>query len=125
MHDYRDRAQAAVQNVTLDPATDPTFTGVAGTAEVYQKATIPVAGGTDLRCVRAAWAGETTPETTVEQVVSISLLDGSGRLVADSRPQGGSFSPNYANLLVRKPTAATGRLSCRRRPPSRSPGPSG
>ena len=39
----------------------------------------------------------------VTPVVRVSIFDPSGTYVANSRPQGGSVSANYANLDIRKP----------------------
>ena len=72
-----------------------------GAAWVYKKVTFTVPASTARTAVQMAWAGGAS------KVVRLSMFDPSGTYVANSRPQGGSTSANYANVDVRQPTAGT------------------
>lgn len=106
MHDYVS-GTSTTQDVALDAAKDPTFPGVDGTAQAYRKATFTVHPGADVLAVNAAWPGSSLPAAGFGGDVAVSLFDPAGRLAADSWPQGEGVSGNYANPVVRKPSAGT------------------
>jgi hypothetical protein len=100
------------QTVTLNSAgdaADTPFTYVTGAAWVAHKVTFTVPAGADRLALRGAWQGaaKTVGGGTVTPVVRFTILDPSGTYVANSRPQGGPTSANYANLDIRRPVAGT------------------
>lgn len=98
------------KKVTLNTSTDPTFPySTTGAPWAYQKATFTVPAGTDRLAGNMIWQGaaRTVGTASVTPVVRLTLLDPSGAYVANSRPQGGAVSANYANLDVRAPAAGT------------------
>ncbi len=88
------------QNVAFDSTTLPTFTYYNGQTWAYKKVTFSVPAGTQRLFERMAFQA-----TGPNDIVRLTLLDPSGRFVANSRPQGGTATANYANVDVRKPAA--------------------
>jgi len=86
------------QNVAFDSTTLPTFTYYNGQTWAYKKVTFTVPAGTQRLLERMAFQA-----TGPNDIVRLTLLDPSGRFVANSRPQGGTATANYANVDVRKP----------------------
>lgn len=108
----RDFADSAVQTLdaALDAASSQTFPyPTNGAPWVYEKVPFTVPAGTDRTALQMIWAGapKKVGASRVTPVVRVTLIDPSGSYVANSRPQGGSVSANYANLDVRKPAAGT------------------
>ena len=75
----------ATLNLTLDPATDPTFLNVAGNMRAYITKTFKVPGG--MEHLDAAIAFQTVVGSANPPLVFFGLLDPSGRQVAYSIPQ--------------------------------------
>jgi len=90
------------QSVPFDSTTLPTFTYYNGATWVYKKVTFTVPSGGLRLLARMAFQA-----TGPNDIVRLTLLDPSGRFVANSRPQGGSAPANYANVDVRNPIAGT------------------
>ena len=108
----RDFVTSAVstQTTSIDAASSQTFPyPVTGAPWVYKKITFRVPADTDRLAAAMIWQGaaKQVGTTTVTPVVRISLFQPDGTYVANSRPQGGPVSANYANLDVRKPVAGT------------------
>ena len=105
------RAFAADEQTTkIDASSPQTFPyPVTGAPWVYKKVSFAVPAGTDRLAAAAIWQGAARQvgTTTVTPVVRVSLFAPDGTYVANSRPQGGAVSANYANLDVRKPVAGT------------------
>ena len=102
-------SQASV-NTSIDASSTQTFPyPTTGAPWVYKKFTFPVPAGTDRFAAAMTWQGaaKIVNNARVTPVVRVSLFDPSGAYVANSRPQGGAVSANYANLDVRQPTAGT------------------
>jgi hypothetical protein len=100
----------ASKTVALNATTDPTFPyATSGAPWVYKKVTFTVPAGMDRLSAQMIWQGaaRTVAGFSVTPVVRLTVLDPTGTYVADSRPQGGSVSANYANLDVRQPKAGT------------------
>lgn len=98
------------QTTTLNNTTDPTFPyATTGAPWAYKKITFKVPAGTDRLAAALIWKGtaKKVGTATVTPVVRLTVLDPSGTYVANSRPQGGPVSANYANLDVRRPVAGT------------------
>lgn len=97
------------QTVPFDAAKLPTFTYYNGAqwAQKTVKFTVPPA--TDRLLTRMAWQGspKTVNGSPVTPVVRLTLLAPDGTFVANSRPQGGAATANYANVDVRHPAAGT------------------
>ena len=94
-------------STSLDSSSSQTFPyPTSGAPWVYRKLTFAVPAGTDRFAAAMTWAGTATPGVA-PKVVRVTLLDPSGTYVANSRPQGGAVSANYANLDVRAPQAGT------------------
>lgn len=94
----------------LDASTNPTFPyPTTGAAWAYKQTTFTVPAGTDRLAVQMYWQGASKQvgTATVTPVVRLSVFDPSGAFIANSRPQGGSVSANYANLDLRRPAAGT------------------
>ncbi len=107
--DYSDVAQSTT-TTALDSTADPTFPyPTNGAPWAYKKVTFNVPAGTDRYAAQMVWQGaaKIIGTTRVTPVVRLTLLDPSGAFVANSRPQGGAVSANYANVDVRKPAAGT------------------
>ena len=108
----RDVADSAVATRTdfIDANSSQTFPyPVGGAPWVYKKVTFSVPSGTDRLAAQMIWQGaaKQVGASTVTPVVRVSLFQPDGTYVANSRPQGGPVSANYANLDVRKPVAGT------------------
>jgi hypothetical protein len=106
----RDFQTTAVQQISasIDAASGPTFPyPTNGVPWAYRKVTFTVPSGTDRTALQMTWAGAPKQVGGVQPVVRVSLFDPSGTYVANSRPQGGNNSANYANLDVRTPVAGT------------------
>jgi hypothetical protein len=88
------------QTVPFDATTLPTFTYYNGQTWAVKKVGFSVPGGADRLFARMAWQGDPA-------VVRLSLLAPDGTFVANSRPQGGAATANYANVDVRSPKAGT------------------
>ncbi|SHF99962.1 Subtilase family protein [Jatrophihabitans endophyticus] len=104
---YRTDSVATI-NTSIDASSPQTFPyPTNGTSWVYKKVPFTVPSGEDRLAAKMIWQGapKQVGSATVTPVVRISLFDPSGTYVANSRPQGGAVSANYANLDVRRPTA--------------------
>ena len=88
------------QTVPFDATTLPTFTYYNGATWAVKKVSFDVPGGADRLFARMAWQGNPA-------VVRLTLLAPDGTFVANSRPQGGAATANYANVDVRSPKAGT------------------
>jgi hypothetical protein len=88
------------QTVPFDAKTLPTFTYYNGQTWAVKKVAFNVPGGADRLFARMAWQGNPA-------VVRLTLLAPDGTFVANSRPQGGAATANYANVDVRSPKAGT------------------
>ena len=100
------------QTIQLNSAGSPVdtpFTYVTGAPWIAHKVTFQVPAGADRLALQGAWQGaaKTVGKAVVTPVIRFTLLDPSGTYVANSRPQGGGSSANYANLDVRRPVAGT------------------
>lgn len=98
------------QTTTINNTTDPTFPySTTGAPWAYKKITFQVPAGADRLVAAMIWQGakKKVGSATVTPVVRLTVLDPSGTYVANSRPQGGAVSANYANLDVRRPVAGT------------------
>ncbi len=103
-------ASTSTVNTTIDASSTQTFPyPTTGAPWVYKKFTFRVPAGTDRYATAMTWQGaaKNVNGAAVTPVVRVSLFDPSGAFVANSRPQGGAVSANYANLDVRAPTAGT------------------
>ncbi|HEV7203240.1 MAG TPA: S8 family serine peptidase [Jatrophihabitans sp.] len=97
-------------NTALDSTSTQTFPyPTTGAPWVYKKVTFSVPAGTQRYAAQMIWQGarKQVGSSTVTPVVRISVFDPSGAYVANSRPQGGAVSANYANFDVRDPAAGT------------------
>jgi hypothetical protein len=88
------------QTVQFDATTLPTFTYYNGQTWAVKKVPFDVPDGADRLFARMAWQGNPA-------VVRLTLLAPDGTFVANSRPQGGAATANYANVDVRSPKAGT------------------
>lgn len=88
------------QTIPFDATTLPTFSYYNGQTWAAKKATFTVPAGADRLFARMAWQGNPA-------VVRLTLLAPDGTFVANSRPQGGAATANYANVDVRSPKAGT------------------
>jgi hypothetical protein len=96
---------SSTQSVPFDSTTLPTFPyPTTGAPWAFKKVTFHVPTGTDRLLERIAWQGS---RPTGDAVVRVSLFAPDGTYVANSRPQGGAASPNYANVDVRQPASGT------------------
>ncbi|MGX7681788.1 S8 family serine peptidase [Jatrophihabitans sp. DSM 45814] len=91
---------AVNQTVPFDSRTLPTFVYYNGQTWAQKQVTFNVPAATQRLFARMAFQG-----TGPNDIIRLTLLDPSGRLVANSRPQGGTATPNYANVDVRNPVA--------------------
>jgi hypothetical protein len=89
---------SARQTVPFDATTLPTFTYFNGQTWAVKQVNFTVPAGADRLFLRMAWQGN-------PQVVRVTLLAPDGTFVANSRPQGGAATANYANVDVRSPAA--------------------
>jgi hypothetical protein len=98
-----------VQKTAFDSTTLPTFPYFNGPNWAYKKVTFTVPAGAERLFAQMAWQGsaKTVNGASVTPVVRVSLLQPDGTFVANSRPQGGAATPNYANVDVAKPVAGT------------------
>ncbi|HEY7010287.1 MAG TPA: S8 family serine peptidase [Jatrophihabitantaceae bacterium] len=90
------------QSIAFDSTTLPTFTYYNGATWAFKKVTFTVPSGAQRLLAQMAFQA-----TGPNDIVRLTLLDPSGRLVANSRPQGGTAPANYANVDVRNPVAGT------------------
>src|SRR5882757_3329620 len=93
---------SAQQTVPFDSTTLPTFTYYDGNTWAQKKVTFQVSAGAQRLFARMAFQGKGPSD-----IIRLTLLDPSGRFVANSRPQGGPAPANYANVDVRNPVAGT------------------
>jgi hypothetical protein len=93
------------QTVAFDSTTLPTFTYYNGQTWAYKEVHFSVPADTQRVLERMAWQG-TRPGQS-DAVVRLTLLAPDGTFVANSRPQGGAATANYANVDVRNPAAGT------------------
>jgi subtilisin family serine protease len=99
------RITQSAQATAFDSNTLPTFPyPTTGAPWAFKQLHFSVASDAQRLLVRMAWAG-TRP--TDDAVMRLSLLAPDGTYVANSRPQGGALSPNYATVDVRHPAAGT------------------
>jgi hypothetical protein len=91
------------QTVPFPVNTLPTFAyPTNGAPWAFKKVTFQVPSGTDRLLTRTAWQG-----SGPTGIVRVSLIAPDGTYAANSRPQGGTATPNYANIDVRQPAAGT------------------
>jgi hypothetical protein len=86
------------QTVAFDATTLPTFTYYNGQTWAVKQVPFDVPARADRLFARMAWQGDPA-------VVRLTLLAPDGTFVANSRPQGGAATANYANVDVRSPAA--------------------
>ena len=108
----RDYATVATQNQTinLDANSGPAFPSAEdGSPWTYKKVTFAVPAATQRLVAAMYWNSRQNPFGNEGDTpdVRITLLDPTGAYVANSIPQGGPVSSNYANLDVRRPAAGT------------------
>ncbi|MCW2541515.1 MAG: hypothetical protein JWN95_3240 [Frankiales bacterium] len=93
----------------INSTTDPKFPyAIGGVPWAYKKVSFSVPAGTDRLAAAMIWQGRPQKGAggaTVTPVVRLTLLDPTGTYVANSRPQGGPATANFANLDVAHPTA--------------------
>ena len=87
------------QTVPFDSTTLPTFVYYNGQTWAFKEVTFDVPSGTQRLLARMAFQA-----TGPLDIVRMTLLDPSGTFIANSRPQGGTATANYANVDVRNPT---------------------
>jgi hypothetical protein len=91
------------QTVPFDASTLPTFLyATNGAPWAYKTVQFHVPSGTDRLLTRTAWPG-----SGPTGIVRVSLFAPDGTYQANSRPQGGPATANYANVDVRKPAPGT------------------
>jgi hypothetical protein len=97
------------QTTAFDSTKLPTFPYYNGANWAYKKVTFSVPAGAERLLARMAWQGDpkTVNGASVTPVVRLTLLAPDGTFVANSRPQGGAATANYANVDVRQPAAGT------------------
>jgi subtilisin family serine protease len=88
------------QSVPFDSTTLPTFLYYNGATWAYKLVHFTVPAGSQRLLARMAFQG-----VGGSDIVRLTLLDPSGTFVANSRPQGGAATANYANVDVRDPAA--------------------
>jgi hypothetical protein len=94
------------QATSFDAQTLPTFPyPVTGVPWAFKKLHFDVPAGAQRLVARMAWAGTTPGEP--DRIVRLTLLAPDGTFVANSRPQGGAATANYANIDVRHPASGT------------------
>jgi hypothetical protein len=89
---------SARQTVAFNATTLPTFLYFNGATWASKQVTFNVPPGADRLFYRMAWQGNPA-------VVRATLLAPDGTFMANSRPQGGAATANYANVDVRSPVA--------------------
>jgi subtilisin family serine protease len=87
------------QTVPFDSTTLPTFIYYNGETWVHKEVAFTVPAGAQRLFERMAFQG-----TGPLDIIRMTLLDPSGKFIANSRPQGGPATANYANVDVRNPT---------------------
>ncbi|MET9263938.1 S8 family serine peptidase [Amycolatopsis sp. NPDC004079] len=97
------------QTTAFDSTKLPTFPYYNGTNWAYKKVTFSVPNGAQRLLARMAWQGspKSVNGQSVTPVVRLTLLAPDGTFVANSRPQGGAATANYANVDVTRPVAGT------------------
>ncbi|MCQ4079088.1 S8 family serine peptidase [Streptomyces sp. RB6PN25] len=98
----------AQQTVALNSTTDPQFPyATNGAPWVHHDVKFTVPPGADRLSASIAWQGKAQPSgsSTVTPVVRMTLLDPSGRLETNTRPQGAAVSPNFGVVDVPHPVA--------------------
>ncbi|MFE3175811.1 S8 family serine peptidase [Amycolatopsis sp. NPDC059090] len=97
------------QTTAFDSTKLPTFPYFNGTNWAYKKVTFSVPNGAQRLLARMAWQGspKSVNGQSVTPVVRLTLLAPDGTFVANSRPQGGAATANYANVDVTRPVAGT------------------
>lgn len=100
--------------VTLDPATDPTYLNTSGAPRAFVRHTFSVPAGAQHLDVAIAFrtAGE---DPGAPPIVYLHLFDPSGRLAQYSLPQG--FGSGYGHVDVNFPAAGTWTALVATRPP--------
>ncbi|GAA3523944.1 hypothetical protein GCM10022222_02780 [Amycolatopsis ultiminotia] len=95
------------QTTAFDSTKLPTFPYYDGTDWAYRKVTFTVPDGAQRLLARMAWQGspKTVDGQPVTPVVRLTLLAPDGTFVANSRPQGGAATANYANVDLARPAA--------------------
>jgi hypothetical protein len=93
----------SAQATSFNSSTLPTFPyPTSGAPWAFKKLTFHVPSGAQRLLTRMAWAGSSN-----NSVVRVSLFAPDGTYVANSRPQGGAATSNYANVDVHSPAAGT------------------
>jgi hypothetical protein len=93
------------QAVAFDSTTLPTFPyPTNGAPWAHKELHFNVPAGAQRLVAHMAWAGSTPP---ADKIVRLTLIAPDGTYEANSRPQGGAATPNYANVDVRNPAAGT------------------
>ena len=87
------------QTVPFDSTTLPTFVYYNGQTWAFKEVTFDVPAGAQRLLERMAFQA-----TGPLDIIRMTLLDPSGKFIANSRPQGGTATANYANVDVRNPT---------------------
>ena len=99
------RIAATGQATAFDSTTLPTFPyPTTGAPWAFKQLHFNVPSGAQRLVARMAWAGT---RSTGDAVMRLSLLAPDGTYVANSRPQGGAVSANYATVDARHPAAGT------------------
>lgn len=95
------------QSPGFDSTALPTFADAAGASWAYREVPFSVSAGAQRLTVQMAWQGnqKTVAGNQVTPTMRLTLLAPDGSFVANSQPQGGPASSNYANLDVRDPAA--------------------
>ncbi|MCC2280136.1 peptidase [Streptomyces sp. ET3-23] len=96
------------QTVPLNSSTDPKFAyATNGSPWVHHEVKFTVPQGADRLAASIAWQGkpQKSGAGTVTPVVRMTLLDPSGRLETNTRPQGGPVSANFGIVDVPHPVA--------------------
>jgi hypothetical protein len=96
----------SAQAFAFDSTVLPTFPyPTSGAPWAYKKVTFHVPAGAQRLVTRTAWAGSRPP--AADAIVRVSLFAPDGTYEANSRPQGGAATANYATVDVRNPPAGT------------------
>jgi hypothetical protein len=98
-----------VQQTAFDSQTLPTFLYYNGQTWAFKKVTFSVPANAQRLLARMAWTGnpKVVNGQSITPVVRLTLIAPDGTYVANSRPQGGPATANYANVDVRSPAAGT------------------
>lgn len=98
---------AARKNVTIDTTSSQTTPyPIGGVPWVYKKVTFTVPSGADELRSTIRWQSGAT-YGGAGPVVRMSLFAPNGEYASNTRPQGGSISPNYGLITIRRPAAGT------------------